>query len=145
MKISNFPPLSLILIIALALFTACSKDIETDDTTDNLIGIWQVVDGEAEAFEQGEKLGSLEVATSGTFEFRLDGTGAANFTMMIEGEEYSILGSFIWDDLGNELLVRSNGDSQIWKQIADQRDFQTLQFTQNSNDLEITITLNLTK
>lgn len=146
MKRLNFPTLSLVLITLLTLFTACSTDSETDDIGDNLIGIWQVVDGEAEVFQQGQKIGSIVILTSGTFEFRLDGTGSSDFTMEFSGNKNALVGSFMWNDLGSEILIRDGGESQIWIQVTDQRDLQVLQFTQTDMDNnEITITLTLTK
>lgn len=150
MKTLSIKSFALMLIAALTFLTSCKKEaVEPEQAQANIIGTWQVSAAEADVFYQGEKLANVEMQTSGTMEFKADGTGTTNFTMAFADDETDVIGRFTWVDEGFEVIVTMpDGDTERWAQIDDEKNLQTFQYTyvdEDDPDTEMEITLTLTK
>ncbi len=135
MKTFSIKFLFLALVAFMSLTTSCKKD--NDDvkpvSSDSVVGLWDVVDGEADVYVNGTKF-EVQIATSGTLSFDGDGKGMADFTMTFMDDTDEISGPFSWERDGFELIVTSGGEQRRWALVDDEENNKTVQFTEPTGD-----------
>ena len=143
MKTLKITILLLVAAISLSTMTSCSKD--NADNQDSIVGVWDVVEAEADAFVDGIAVRGIDVETTGTLSFSEDGTGTAAFSMTFAGETEAANGPFTWTRDGFELLITVGGETERYAFVADDSNTKQLQITYNNDDsndeVEITFTM----
>lgn len=137
-------------VLMIAFLASCSKDNNGpggDQVQDNLVGTWQVKDGEATVYSEGTIIYEGVITTQGTITFKNDNTGMADFSMTVVGETDDLKGPFTWEIDGFEVVVDKGTEDEIrWAIITDKDNLQQLQFThEQEDDVEVEFLLNLVK
>lgn len=150
MKTFRFFSTLLCLAITASLFTSCKKEKVTPNEApqDNIVGIWEVVDGTATVYSEGYIVYEGEINTAGDMQFSNDNTGKADFSMEVVGEVEEVKGNFTWEIDGFEIIMdKGTDDESRWAIIDDKDNQQALQFTykDEDSDLEVEFLLQLVR
>ena len=130
-------------LFSFILLASCEKEQNAPQGGDSIIGEWQMQDGTADAFEDGVKIFSGEIQTSGSMTFSENGAGTVDFSMTFVQETSEVVGSFNWERDGFELIIDDGSETQRWQLIDDEPNRKTVQLTQIDEDSGLEIALNL--
>ena len=132
MKTLKFAAFYLCFFAVTTLFTSCQKDDDgnTPESQQTLVGQWNVDEGTAVAFVDGNQAFEGNITTEGTMTFNNNKTGSANFSMTFLNDTESVNGTFTWEKDGFEILFdKDTEDESRWAIIDDEKNRQRLQFT----------------
>ena len=113
-------------ISILTIFSACKKD----EDSFTIVGTWQMDEVIAEVNVMGVSETSTDASPSGTIQFKEDGSGEANYSFNVLGDDYSREGSFTWTLDGRNLTIQAGSDATVWALTTMENNLLVGEFTE---------------